>query len=523
MNEFSIDRRALVTGLGALTANCSGLLSGTKSGDKALAREAAGLSVQPFEFDDVIRRARDLAAAPFDSALPPLPAELAQLDYDAYRDIRFKPAEALLAGNHSLFRLHMFHLGFLFKRPVNLNIIRNGVAARIPYSSKYFDYGHNRFPSPLPRDLGYAGFRLHFPLNTPNYYDEVIAFLGTSYFRFLGRTQLYGLSARGLAINAGGPEEFPFFREFWIEYPAPEAQNITIYALLDSPSGTGAYRFDLQPQTETILDVSMTLFARTQIVRLGIAPLTSMFYLSRSGKRNLDFRPEVHDSDGLQILTRSGEWIWRPLRNPDSMNISSFMDGDARGFGLMQRDRNIDDYEDLEAHYERRPSYWIEPRGNWGDGHIELVELPTDVETNENIVSFWTPKIPVEAGQSLKFAYRMTSLVDDFKLNPGGVALNTFLTKVPKTAQGTGLKRRYLVDFSRGDLAFYLNDPAAVEIVAATSAGQVTAQLRPNPHIEGFRATIDISLDPGQSADISAYLKCRTKRLTETWTMLWAN
>jgi glucans biosynthesis protein len=513
-----MDRRDFVKGFGSALATPY-TLQVADAAKKTGGEEPPRQPVSPFEFDDVIRQARELAGVPFAASDSALPDALARLDYDTYRDIRFRPDKALLAENGSAFRLHMFHLGFLYKNPVHLNIVRQGQAVRVPYSAAFFDYGKNRFQPPLPPDLGYAGFRLHFPLNTPNVYDEVIAFLGASYFRFLGRSQVYGLSARALAIESGGPEEFPVFREFWIDYPPHDAQSITIYALLDSLSITGAYHFVVQPHTETVIDVSLTLFPRRTITRLGIAPLTSMFWVSQSEKRYRDFRPEVHDSDGLQILSATGEWIWRPLRNPPSLSISSFMDGDARGFGLIQRDRNYENYADFEALYERRPSYWIEPIGKWGEGHIELVEIPTPVEANDNIVCFWTPKSSVEAGHRLSFAYRMTALIDNFKLNPTGVAQNTFLTELP--SEGTSRMRRYIVDFSRGDLAFYSGDPKAVEIVVTTSAGQATAELRPNPHINGFRAIIVMALDASQEADIKAFLKAGTQRLTETWTALW--
>ena len=263
-----------------------------------------------FVFEDVLRRARELASAPF-AGPASLPDSLKNLDFDAWREIRFRADRAVFANSGGSFRLQAFHLGHLFKQPVTVNVIRDGIAAPIPYNAGLFDYGRNRFERPLPVDLGFAGFRLHYPLNDPRVHDELIAFLGASYFRFLGRGQRYGLSARALAINAGGDgEEFPFFREFWIETPEPHADRATIYGLLDSESVAGAFRFDIWPGAESVVEVNATLHVRKPGLKLGLAPLTSMFFIGENDRRTAsEYRPEVHDSDGLLVQTRAGEWI----------------------------------------------------------------------------------------------------------------------------------------------------------------------------------------------------------------------
>ena len=295
------------------------------------------------------------------------------------------------------FRLELFHLGHLYKRPVTVNILRDGLTLPVPYAANLFDYGRNKIDGALPINLGFAGFRLHYPLNAPHVMDEVIAFLGASYFRFLGRGQRYGLSARGLAISAGGQEEFPFFREFWIESPAPGAERAIVYGLLDGESATGAFHFEIYPGMDTSVEVTATLFARKAIPALGMAALSSMFLAGKNDHRfDDDFRTELHDSDGLLIHAGSGEWIWRPLSNPVAPALSTFLDKDVRGFGLLQRDRSFEHYQDLDLAYELRPSYWIEPREGWGEGQVGLVELPTSDETNDNIVAAWTPKETVD-------------------------------------------------------------------------------------------------------------------------------
>lgn len=482
----------------------------------------------PFRLEDVIRRARDLASAPFDAATPPLPEPIASLDFDAYRDIRFRPDRALLGAGGGPFRMQLFHLGFLYTRPITVNVIRDGVPTPVPYQPQLFDFGRTRIERPLPVNLGFAGFRIHAPLNDPRVFDELIAFLGASYFRVLGRGQRYGISARGLSVNveAEPREEFPFFREFWIEGTGPGAERLTILALMDGASVTGAYRFDIFPGPETAIDVRATLFARRAITAVGLAPLTSMFFTGENERRTGDdFRPELHDSDGLLVHTSAGEWIWRPLRNPATKVASAFMDNNPRGFGLMQRDRDFESYQDLEATYNLRPSYWVEPQGNWGEGRVELVEIPTSAEVHDNVVAYWTPKQPYEAGQEVSFGYRLRALTSGDNLHPGGKVVNTF--QAPSRASGSpepGERgaRRFLIDFAGGNLPYYLADPSLVQFVPTTSAGRIVSTFMvPNEHIGGFRAALDLRLEPGQSTDLRAYLRAGDRALTETWIYPW--
>jgi periplasmic glucans biosynthesis protein len=521
-----LSRRAL---LASLVAASGPLFIATVVAQQTNPQPPAAGAPPPFGYADVVKRARELAAAPFDASIPSLPDGLANLDFDAWRDIRFKSDQPPLLGQQGAnFRLELFHLGHLFKRPVIVNVLRDGIPAPIPYSTNLFDYGRTKVEGPLPINLGFAGFRLRFPLNAPHVWDEVIAFLGASYFRFLGRGQRYGLSARGLAINLhpGVPEEFPFFREFWIETPDATADHIVIYALLDSESATGALRFDLIPGVESIIEANVTLFARKAVPELGLAPLSSMYFVGKADRRfHDDFRGELHDSDGLLIHTGAGEWIWRPLSNPVAPSASAFLDSNPRGFGLLQRDRNFSDYEDLDLAYELRPSYWVEPHEAWGEGNVTLVELPTSDETNDNVVTFWSPKDGLDAGKSLAYGYRITSLAMDQSLTPGGRTVATF--RVAARALGAPESpppgaTRFLIDFSGGDLSYYMSDPSLVETVATTSAGRILRTwLEPNTHIRGFRAGVDVAVDAGQSADLRVFLRAGPKALTETWTFPW--
>lgn len=479
-----------------------------------------------FGFEDVQRRAREIAAVPYEP-IAPLPEALAKLDYDSWRDIRFRPERALLAQNGSPFRMQMFHPGFLFTRPVTVNVVRDGVPMPVPYAANLFDYGRVKFDKPLPVNLGFAGFRLHYPLNDPRVFDELISFIGASYFRVLGRGQRYGLSARGLSIGAGtAAEEFPVFREFWVEQPAANAERIVIHTLLDSPAVTGAYRFTIYPDLDTVMEVAATLYPRAPIEKLGLAPLTSMFFTGENDRRFFDdFRSELHDSDGLMIHSGSGEWIWRPLRNPKQQAVSSFVERNIRGFGLMQRDRTFEHYQDLDLSYELRPSYWIEPQGDWGEGVVELIEMPTTDETNDNIVALWAPKMPLEPGKEFSFGYKLIAMLDSSDLHPGGRVVNTYQAKPKALGSGepvTEGSRRFIIDFAGGDLDYYLKQPEKVEIVPSIAYGRIDrAFIVPNRKTEGFRAFVDVVVEPGQLAEMRAFLRSGGKTLTETWSYPW--
>jgi len=482
-----------------------------------------------FSFTEVIERARRLANAPFEDAANRLPEPFENLDYDAWRAIRFRPERALLTSAGGAFRLETFHLGFLYRRPVTVNVIRDGIAAPIPYSTALFDYGALKPGASLPVNLGFAGFRLHYPLNDPHVNDEAISFLGASYFRFLGREQKYGLSARALCVEAGTDKEtFPFFREFWVETPGVSSGHATIYALLDGEAAAGAYRFELTPGQDSELSIEAALFPRRAKVKFGLAPLTSMFLTGENDHRIRDgFRAELHDSDGLLMETGSGEWLWRPLGNPLAARISSFMDKDPKGFGLMQRDRAFESYQDLDLGYESRPSYFVEPQGAWGAGRVELIELSTEDETNDNIVASWTPAAAPEAQKPFGFSYKISASLDQSRFSPGGRVVNTF--RAPPKALGSSEavavnSRRFLVDFAGGDLAYYVADPSEVEVVASATNGQILRKsLAANSHIDGLRAMFDVSVKAGETADLRLFLRGGGRALTETWTYPWTS
>ena len=521
---------ALLTALAATTAP-SALLAQQSPPPQGAAPAPALPGTPPtprFAFEDVVRRARELSQLAYEANSQPGLEALQRLDFDQWRDIRFRAERAFFANSGSPYRMQLFHLGFLFTRPVTINTVREGLATPIPYAANLFDYGRTRFERPLPVNAGFAGFRLHFPLNDPRVHDELISFIGASYFRLLGRGQQYGLSARGLSIGAGvkDGEEFPFFREFWIETPIADSDRIVVHALMDSPSIAAAYHFTIYPGRSSVMTVVAHLFPRREIAKLGLAPLTSMFFTGENDRRFFDdFRTELHDSDGLLIHSGTGEWIWRPLRNPREQAVSAFVERNPRGFGLMQRDRVFEHYQDIDLAYELRPSYWIEPEGEWGEGHVELIEMPTTDETNDNIVALWAPRQPLPVGRETVIRYRLSSIGTVDQLHAGGRAINTFQAKPKALGSGESVTpgaRRFIIDFGGGDLGFQMQEPERVEIVASVSLGRINrAFLVPNPKIRGFRAFIDVVMDPGQSGDLRAFLRNGTRALTETWTYPW--
>ena len=324
--------------------------------------------------------------------------------------ITFRREEGLWANDHTRFQVQLFHPGYLYKEPVAINEVVNGEVRPVQFSPKFFRYPHLN-PAPLKNaQLGFAGFRLLYPLTHHQPVDEVISFLGTSYFRALAAGQVYGISARGLAINTAEniQEEFPGFREFWLCRPAPGARELEFFALLDGPSVSGAYRFLIKPGKETTVDVETHLFFRKPVEVLGLAPLTSMFWRDRSDpEARPDTRPEVHDSDTLLIEQADGKVEMHPLENFDRVTTQVFPKKNPKSFALLQRDRDPAHYQDREAHYDRRPSVRVESLDDWGTGRVRLMQLPATNEYNDNVVAFWQPAKSPAARDEVRFRYRL--------------------------------------------------------------------------------------------------------------------
>ncbi len=511
-------RRQILSGSAAL-AFAAGLLG--MPGGAGAARLSP--KSQPFSRAWLVQLAETSAKKPFDPAVPKLPDFVDKLDYDAYRDVRFRAGQALWREQNLPFTAQFFHLGSVYKRPIHVYEVADGAAREVLFETGLFDYGKNKFDEAVPDTLGFAGFRLHHPLNRPDYQDELVTFLGASYFRSLGRGQVYGLSARGVAIDTAVPtgEEFPFFRDFFIERPRPGATMIMVHALLDSRSMTGVFSFAITPGKSTMMDVSAALFPRRKVERLGLAPLTSMFLHGNTTPAREDFRPSVHDSDGLAVWGSSGEWLWRPLANPKRLQLSLFTEQNLRGFGLLQRSRDFRDYQDLEAHYERRPSLWVEPVGGFGAGAVWLVEIPTDAEIHDNVVAFWMPAKQPDPGQRHDLAYRLhwgepphrppLATVAATRLGRGGFA--------GRPADGL---RKFVIDF-RGGALDKIAEAKQIEPVITVSEGKTAnVEVQRLPGTAGWRLYFDFRPEGGsRPQELRAFLKHGAEALTEIWSFQW--
>jgi len=480
----------------------------------ALMLGAADVAPAPFDGATVRRLAMALAKQPFAAPNTDLPPALDKLGYEQYRAIQFRPDRALWKDGLP-FQVHFFPRGFLYRPAVDIFEVLDGKAAPVSYNPDLFDW-----PDPAMRapDLGFAGFRIHARVNRPDVLTEAVVFLGASYFRAVAKDQVYGLSARGLAIGTGNPrgEEFARFRGFWLERPGPGANSVVVHALLDSPSVAGAFRFTIRPGDSTVFDVESVLYPRVDIAEPGIAPLTSMYLFSRSDRPRDDWRPAVHDSDALQMWTGNSEQIWRPLANPVDLQISALGDANPRGFGLAQRARAFADYQDLEAQYGRRPALWVEPIGNWGEGAVDLVEIPTANETNDNIVAFWRPKEPLRKGGEYSTTYRLHWGWD--------APMPPRLARVGATRAGAGVARdsRVFVIDLVGDLVKALPPDAKVRQDITTSAGKVGNIFSvKNTETDGWRISFELSPEGARVAELRCVLLGDAGPISETWLYRW--
>jgi glucans biosynthesis protein len=476
-----------------------------------------------FDFADVNRRAQELAAKPFDADRPELPEEFRGLDYDQYRDIRFREPRTLWRDEGLPFQTQLFHRGFIFPERVRIHVVDQGSATPLQFTSDFFDYGKNAVPPQISPELGFAGFKLLYPLHRDDKMDEVAVFLGATYFRAIGQNQNYGISARGLAIDTGLPtqEEFPLFREFWIEKPSRDATELTLYALMDSRRAAGAYRFIVRPGMQTAIEVKARVYMREPVAKFGIAPLTSMFFHGKTTERHVDdFRPEVHDSDGLIVETGGGERIWRPLVNPRGLRISQLQVTDPRGFGLLQRERDFDQYQDLEARYHTRPSAWVEPVGKWGRGAVELVEIPSGADRYDNIVAYWVPERLTAAGQEREFEYVLRLALDPEARLQGGRAVATRVGG-GGTDQPDPKLRKFVIDFT-GEALRRFGPDTQIEAMVGASAGKVLSPVAQyNPYTKGWRAFFELEPEGDGPVDLRCFLRVGQDVLTETWSYQW--
>ena len=468
-----------------------------------------------FSRNTVVEIARQLAKNPF-KAPPNAPEELAKLDYSTYRQINFQENAAIWGKTPTKFSVQLFAPGFLYKDLIDIDVVESGKAFPLELSETSFKVPNEAIGKKLVEVGKYAGLRLHYPINNDDYQDEFIVFQGASYFRVVSKGQLYGISARGLAIDVAQPkgEEFPLFKRFWIERPSSSQKAIVVHALLDSKSVTGAYRFGIHPGSPSKIDVDAILFPRVDIKHVGLAPLTSMFMHGGMDRADqLDFRPAVHDSEGLQMRNGKGERLWRPLNNPQTLQISAFIDDNPKGFGLIQRHREFGYYEDLEANYHSRPSAWVKPIGDWGKGQVELVEIPSASEENDNIVAYWRPADGLKKGEAFEYAYTLTS--------PDDVPEDNNRPRIVNSSSGLKLfddSKEIVIDYSNIDS----QDIKQIDVVASISNGKILeSRIQENPHINGARVFITFDTEDADVAEFRIQLNKDDKYAAPTWLYRW--
>lgn len=479
----------------------------------ALAPGKTAAANNPFTFNDVVQKAEKLAHKPYQSP-PSIPKYLRNMSYQQWQDIRFLSSKSpWSAGNN--FSLQFTHLGYLYKQPVKINLINAQGVHRFRFSPQLFNYGNTGIGRKVPGNLGFAGFNVYYPLSKAGGVNEVLSFLGASYFRAAGKYQWLGLSARGIAIDTASSngEQFPYFKEFWLVRPAPQANSMELYALLNGKSVTGAYDFVVHPGAQTVTDVHAVLFLRNKVQKFGIAPFSSMFLQgSNSIHRFTTLVPQMHNSDGLSIKAQDNRWIWRPLQNPKRLAVYSFELNDPLGFGLMQRDRKFCSYESLSLHYQDRPSAWVTPVGNWGKGNLQLIEIPTDTNNNDNIVAFWIPAHQPAPLKPFSVSYRICWEGNWMSLPKVGYVVDT------RTGKGN-LKgsQEFAIDFTGGNLSTLPPSAVSAVISVGKQAKLLEHHIVKNPYTHGLRLEFQIRPAAGKPVQLRTYLQKGNQVLTETW------
>ncbi|MBF8270527.1 MAG: glucan biosynthesis protein G [Gammaproteobacteria bacterium] len=479
-------------------------------------------AAEQFSFQTVAEKARLLAAQPYQEP-PSVPRFLLDLNYDQFKDIRFEPDKSLWRQHGSPFKVMLIPPGLFYRHAVRINVIDIEGVHELAFRKDYFTFADPDLERRIPPDLGYAGFELTYPLIEPKVQSQFIVFLGVSYFRGVGKDNTWGISSRGLALDTGLPtgEEFPSFIEYWLVQPAGNAREMMVYALLDGPSVTGAYQFNFLPGQNTLVKVRAVLFPRKTLQLVGIAPLTSMFYYGENTPRPKGhWRQQVHDSDGLLIENGNGEWSWRPLINPDSLEMDYFNTMDVQGFGLLQRNAAFTDYQDMSARYDIRPSTWVKPEGNWGPGKIVLVQIPTDGESNDNIVAFWSPNNPTPPQQPYEFRYTLAFGGPDLDQQSLGKSVNTFVGD-GNVNGGGNLPGAYrvIVDFAGGSLAKLPASTNVEGVVTGLNNTEIVEEFTEyNQALGNWRLSILAKPAEEQPLELRAYLKVDQQTLSETWT-----
>lgn len=523
-NVLSASDAAEPAAANASTAVAAEPLFAETTGDGSLPLTGRATYEQDVVFAKVIDKARKLASQGYQQP-PAVPAFMQSLTYPEYQNIRFDPEKSLWRDQDLPFQVMFIAPGLFYKHPVKINIVMDNEIQPLQFNRDWFVFSDPELEKRVPHDLGYAGLKLTYPINTPEVQDQFMVFAGASYFRGVAAGNAWGLSARGIAVNTGlsQGEEFPSFVEFWMEPPAADATSFILYALLDGPSISGAYRFTITPGEQTTVGVDNVLFPRQDIELLGVAPLTSMFFYGENMTRPAgEWRPEVHDSDGLLIQDGlSGEWLWRPLLNPESLEMDYFATRNVSAFGLIHRAEDYNEFKDMEAHYERRPSVIVRPREGWGEGSIVLTQLPTDNETNDNIVAFWKPGQPVKAGGEFSFGYDMVIGTAATQHEATGKTRHTFVGDGNRIGGGTTPGAyRFIIDFEGGPLTDLSPEAKVLSEVSLGGKGELIEHFAQYNRVTGqWRLSILAKPAANQSLTLRGFLKLEedSSALTETW------
>ncbi|MEN3930888.1 glucan biosynthesis protein [Microvirga sp. W0021] len=514
LSRQTINRRKFTALLGAsaITFNVSAAFA--QSGDQpSISTVGEGM---PFSINAVSDLARQLSKKPFVPPSRNMPDVFANLNYEQYASIRSDSSSFVWANENWGFAIEPLHRGFVFSNMVRLYTVEDGVVRRIPYDQKRFSFGSLEVPPNLPEDLEYSGFRLH--SKEDQNFTEFAIVQGATFFQAIARGQNYGSIARALTLKPADMrgEEFPVFKAFWIERPTAGSNALVINGLIDSESTSGSIRLTFRPGEMTIVDVEMTLFPRAALEHIGIGAIGSRFFFSpNENKKFDDLREAVHDANGLGIHNGQDEWLWRPLKNPESLQISQFMDKNPKGFGLIQRYRDYTAYRDDSRHLEKCPSVWIEPLGEWGEGVVQMIEIPSDAEINSNILTYWRPGATIAAGSEVTFNYRQYWCWN--------LPERPQLATVTSTRSGKGSsnrRRKYLVEFS-GD---NLTEPAIHELKA-----DITARPGSISNINIWRYTdqktirVTFEMDPGNenASELRLVLMAGDKPASEIWLYRW--
>jgi len=511
MGMSSLDRRTVLALLPAALS-----VSGTAIA--AAPDSAPRLKFGPprrFNFGWLVRRAATLAQKPYQVPVAPVPDLIQAIDFDVSQKIKFRPEFSLWQGTAAPYPVRLFHLNRFVGLPVKIHAVTGDTAREILYSPLYFDYDGTALAQKLPQDLGFSGFRV---MNGPGIESDWLAFQGASYFRTSGAQDQYGASARGIAVDTAlsTTEEFPRFTEFFIA-ESPNAP-VAIYALLEGPSLTGAYKFECVRKDGVTMDVHAELFMRADITRLGIAPLTSMYWYGQNTRCHPDWRPQIHDSDGLALATGGGERIWRPLIDPPAVQTNSFLDTNPKGFGLLQRGRDFNDYQDDGTFYNKRPSIWVEPKAGLGQGAVQLVEIPTDDEIHDNVVAYWQPAAQIKNGDKLSLDYRLYWQDEPFPPKDEARVVATRIGRggIPGAPPPKN-QWKFVIDFEGGPLA-RMAPRFDITPVVTLSRGKLE-----KPYVikvvgtDRWRAFFDVSADGPDPLNLRCFLKLGNKSLSETW------